>query len=417
MSDIYRGAALNIAGDGDRHSGLFRHRLHASLTPELVDCKWTSFGYYYSRGLQNNVAMEGEFYVLESDFRASTLLQAACNARGWVVQERLLSDCTLHFGFEQVFWESYDAKCCELFPFGYPSRFASSIVATEDLSPYRNMLKQIRTRLALGLTPDNDMRNHRQSNSWRAIIDLYSRTDVTVKRDRLIALSGLAQHWQKIAPELNTYIAGLWYHESELPGYFLWRVKDGRTADGRPSIKQPETTAPSWSWLSVSSTVLAGHNPSLHPTLDVVGSVMVSPQDPANPFGLLVPDQSVLEITGTVLRPRGLFWPLSTTNLSHAASDRSQITATGIIVDYTRCSIDDMNDFELRFDADHSIAYKILRGLCLALIRFSPVWAPFLALGLYLQDKHHSWAFRIGFGLFDAICAYVITVSVRPSFP
>ena len=417
MSATYRGAALNIAGDGDRHSGLFRPRSRASLTPEMVECCGKDFGYYYSRRLQRSVAMEGQFYVLESDYRANALLQASCNTRGWVVQERLLSDCTLHFGHEQVFWESHDARCCELFPFGYPSRFARSNLATTtgDLSPYQDMLEQIRTKLWLRITSDEDTIEYQQSSSWRAIIELYSRTDVTMKRDRMIALSGLAQHWQKIAPEMTTYIAGLWYHDSQVPGCFLWRVKDGRTADGRPSTKQPETTAPTWSWLSVSGTVLAPRDPYRRP--DSVRSVGVKLQDPANPFGLLIPNQSILEITGVVLRPPRLFWPPSTTDPSDAASDRSQITPTGIITLYTICSIDDITAFQQRFDASRSIAYKLLRALCLTLIRFSPVWSPLLTLGLCLQHKDHGWATKIGFGLFWATWAYVFALSIRLYLP
>ena len=80
-------------------------------------------------------------------------------------------------------------------------------------------------------------------------MDVYSNSDLTVPSDKLIAFSGLAQHFQEYLAQ-DTYVAGMWL--TQLPEALLWEVhlrSDGLTS--RPL----EYIAPSWSWASTKGQV------------------------------------------------------------------------------------------------------------------------------------------------------------------
>jgi hypothetical protein len=59
--------------------------------------------------------------VHDSDFFTKSIDSAPLNRRGWVLQERLLSRCNLHFGEKQVLWECCELNACELMPDGLVS--------------------------------------------------------------------------------------------------------------------------------------------------------------------------------------------------------------------------------------------------------------------------------------------------------
>jgi hypothetical protein len=58
----------------------------------------------------------GKMYVRPSHMRRSVSLDgrgSPLSSRGWVLQERLLSPRTLHYGKEQMFWECCTCKISE----------------------------------------------------------------------------------------------------------------------------------------------------------------------------------------------------------------------------------------------------------------------------------------------------------------
>jgi hypothetical protein len=76
--------------------------------------------------------------------------------------------------------------------------------------------------------------------SWRQIIRLYSKTDLTKPADRLIALSGIAGHYQEMTGD--HYLAGLW--RRDFVNGLLWFPKHNKA---RPR----DYRAPSWSWAAI----------------------------------------------------------------------------------------------------------------------------------------------------------------------
>ncbi|KAK0482437.1 heterokaryon incompatibility protein-domain-containing protein [Armillaria novae-zelandiae] len=86
----------------------------------------------------------------------------------------------------------------------------------------------------------------------RDLLEVYTSRRLTKPRDRLIAFSGIVDHFQAVWPD-SKYIAGLWSHQ--LPEGLLWR----RDSGDKP--RPQRYRAPSWSWASTDgeiTLVLAG---------------------------------------------------------------------------------------------------------------------------------------------------------------
>jgi hypothetical protein len=95
---------------------------------------------------------------------------------------------------------------------------------------------------------------HCPATAWKRLIRDYSRWDLTVARDKLPAISGLASWFSRNLhnSEKDSYLAGLW--KSQLPETLLWYHKlPILTNASRPTNDR----APSWSWASLDCKYLA----------------------------------------------------------------------------------------------------------------------------------------------------------------
>jgi hypothetical protein len=91
--------------------------------------------------------------------------------------------------------------------------------------------------------------NHRVADAWRAIVGTYSDLSLTFPKDMLPALSGLAQMCMQMRPG-DRYLAGLWYET--LIEDLAWN-----SCYNLPTRPRPEGfRAPSWSWASITQTVM-----------------------------------------------------------------------------------------------------------------------------------------------------------------
>jgi hypothetical protein len=80
---------------------------------------------------------------------------------------------------------------------------------------------------------------------WQVVVEKYTKCQLTVVSDRLIALSGIAQ---EVHHMLNTnYLAGMWH--DHLSHMLLWKPVADDTAES------PRYIAPSWSWASTGRAV------------------------------------------------------------------------------------------------------------------------------------------------------------------
>ncbi|KAE8445555.1 hypothetical protein EG329_013319 [Mollisiaceae sp. DMI_Dod_QoI] len=90
---------------------------------------------------------------------------------------------------------------------------------------------------------DKDLNNY---DLWSNIVLAYTRCDLTVGSDKLVALSGVAQMMRRMLKD--EYLAGLW--RKWLPYHLLW-YKEKPAATGRSVVYR----APTWSWASVDGEV------------------------------------------------------------------------------------------------------------------------------------------------------------------
>ena len=86
--------------------------------------------------------------------------------------------------------------------------------------------------------------------------DLYTKSNLTKKEDKVIAISGVAKELRVILD--GTYLAGLW--KEQLPEQLLWWISKPLDANnGLPASRPSNYRAPTWSWMSIDGAVLPGN--------------------------------------------------------------------------------------------------------------------------------------------------------------
>jgi hypothetical protein len=216
MQLVYSSCYINIAATASANSvgGLFR-RSPMRQTP-VFRASWTG-------DLKN-----GDYLIDYHRFWVNAVDREPLNQRAWVLQERMLSSRTIHFGSDQVWWSCLTKPaCCEQAPTGFPTGFAP-----EDMTP--------------NLQPAHVM--HGWPRMWDVIVLKYTRSNLTRTSDKLIALSGMARHIaQTMQMAASDYLAGIW--KDSLPQGLLWMLVS--------PMQEPRERAPSWSWASLDGPVQA----------------------------------------------------------------------------------------------------------------------------------------------------------------
>lgn len=109
MDSVYNNSYCNIAAahSVNCEGGLFVTR-DPSLIEELrVETEWENL-------------KKMKFIVNDPKFWIRRVDDAPLHHRGWVLQERILSRRTVHFGFDQILWECSENDGCETYPQGIP---------------------------------------------------------------------------------------------------------------------------------------------------------------------------------------------------------------------------------------------------------------------------------------------------------
>lgn len=139
--------------------------------------------------------------------------------RAWVLQERLLSPRTLHFGAGELVWE-----CCELF----------TCECNDGICEYPNRSIKINGASLESLNED-------RRDVWNRIVGEYSGLEITNPGDWLPALQGIAA--LLLEGQTHKIVSGLWGHD--LIVEMLWCTNN---AADRPRKRAAEWRAPTWSW-------------------------------------------------------------------------------------------------------------------------------------------------------------------------
>ena len=217
MGDIYIGSLCTlIAGTDSSSKGLFIDREALKVSAATLTLNSAS-------GLTEPQELTLFPSLPDGDIHRG----GPTTARGWCLQEEMLSPRRLYFTPYQFVWECLCAKWEET------GIAAAGDDASESYSP-----PLYRTDIALA--------SQTTSNEWFEILQEYTSHGFTYYKDVFPALSGIAKQLQK---RYNCkYIAGIW--SNDVHTGLLWRRVSGTTE--RPS----EYSAPSWSWLSVKGRVL-----------------------------------------------------------------------------------------------------------------------------------------------------------------
>ncbi|RYO71539.1 hypothetical protein AA0113_g1822 [Alternaria arborescens] len=261
MDQIYRGSFLNISAtaavDGDQ--GLFFSRRPEYLWEDEINVNYSGTNLFGSEKIGSTERDQlTRCTVIDVSFWDELVENAAVNRRGWVLQERLMAPRVLHFCRDQIAWECAEFEDAE----GHPEMNLTlraklgSIVdegRLKDLTPEAG--RTLRNNRLNGFPDsDKDMTDLYIYELWKHIVEVYSRTQLTVSSDKLIALSGIARRFcegnSKLFTLPNKYIAGLW--SQNLESQLLWKVNElFRDGVFENPARRDATRAPSFSWASI----------------------------------------------------------------------------------------------------------------------------------------------------------------------
>ncbi|KAN0107865.1 HET domain containing protein [Hyaloscypha variabilis] len=144
-------------------------------------------------------------------------------SRAWTLQEELLAPRVLYYGPDELVFQcrSVQACLCGKTPQNWGTTKYKYEIARLDSSSLEVV-----------------------QQSWASIVQQYSSRFLTIRTDRLPAISGLAKAFENRG--LGRYIAGIW--TENLPIWLIWCRQDHGSIDSNNVY-----VAPSWSWASVAA--------------------------------------------------------------------------------------------------------------------------------------------------------------------
>ena len=229
MHYVYSHSECNIAASAaaNQNIGLFRPRKKKELLPCIITSP-ESF----------STASKQSFLLFDKKYWDRQLGQGPLHNRGWVFQECLLAPRVLYFAANQIMWKCFHEMKCEGFPQGVPHHTRPG-----DLTFLWKSIRKQREKQTLARTHrEMEFRTH---ILWNNLLESYSSCDLTYSKDRLPALSGVAQLFANATGD--DYLCGLW--RSKLIEQLVWRVPRPKP---KPLI---QLGVPSWSWASTEGQV------------------------------------------------------------------------------------------------------------------------------------------------------------------
>lgn len=237
MAQIYNHSTLTISASRAQSStsGFLREDDKAS---EFVTMTHPgNFGHYYL----GTSAPEASSYL--SDVERGPL-----NARGWTLQERILSRRSIFFGQEQMHWECQTARCSQ-----------STQMEPQEFSDSTGGVSSLRSVLNLRTSPDKTGDIQGTLKLWYEVLSLYVKRDLSYPDDKLPALSGIVSVFDEALSRggSSCYRAGVW--TQDVARGLIWMI---------PS--QMKKRVPSWSWSCVDSRVWIMRRMK-YPVCDITG--------------------------------------------------------------------------------------------------------------------------------------------------
>ncbi|USP74106.1 hypothetical protein yc1106_01380 [Curvularia clavata] len=220
MADIFQGSALTIAATDSpsSHGGCFLTLEPpielSNLTANLSQVPARFLTRHRDSGKELQVRLQATSVLLRVN-------KSALNARGWVLQEMVLSCRLLHCTRQELYWK---CRCrCET-ELGMPYEATSN----------SHKLPRLR-RDSL----------HKASETWYQWIRNYTPRVFSIYDDRLPAVAGITRFYQDVTGDYP--MLGLW--KRSLCQDLEWRVVPG-TNIASASSSATFHELPSWSWFS-----------------------------------------------------------------------------------------------------------------------------------------------------------------------
>ena len=295
MHAVYGNGFCNIAAAGamNTQGGLFQHREVSQVRPCMI---WARIGKIEEQG----------YVVLCKDTWTSNFTESPLLRRGWVVQERILSRRMIHFGRGQLYWECLELSACEQFPEGFPSFLNSEL---DKATLYRDISYQERWQIASPGAEKEAFERYlgkRQYNAlklWSIVVSWYTKCQLTMERDKLIAISGLAKHISRFID--GQYIAGLWLMNDpklSVSHQLLWEVEQRDVVSEQKTKYPANNRAPSWSWAAIDGPVNMSVIKGISPFIRLVQNPKMVLKNENDPMGEVI--SGALHIRGCLIPVR-----------------------------------------------------------------------------------------------------------------
>lgn len=234
MSEVYKHSWCTLAAlsSADSTEGLRLSGKHDAKDQFIMDLAVNDghnglFNVRLSDGGPESWQREYDGFVNSSYDTEHCMNLSPLRYRAWGLQEKDLSTRSVHFGCRQLLWQ-----CCEL--------KGASHLPWRTITSYKDRLDSDAEREWAESQPGNSAIYYRMKFRWFKLSEEYSDRSLTNETDKLPALSGIAQLFQKHFPN-DEYIPGIW--SSHLLLALLWQPSCNGI--GR---RTTEYIAPSWSW-------------------------------------------------------------------------------------------------------------------------------------------------------------------------
>ena len=222
MDRVYSGSQLTIsaAQSSNGSEGCFRSDMNGYEEGEML-FRTQSDGVDHADLLVR---------VYAGDVRASGTANNALSARGWTLQEQLLSKRAVYCMQPEMHW------------------YCSHHYGTESgLHFFRDQVDRNGLPLQLPYAPDQLLRTQLRTApeywKWKPIVENYSSRSFTFPRDRVAGIAGIIRYMTVQLGEES--ILGLW--KSSIAGDLCWMRL---SRDLEPAFRSLAESLPSWTWLA-----------------------------------------------------------------------------------------------------------------------------------------------------------------------
>ncbi|KAK1758983.1 heterokaryon incompatibility protein-domain-containing protein [Echria macrotheca] len=280
MGSTYSNAFLTISAGAatDSEQGIFRPRTIPPSPPVELRC---------------NDADHEPVYIDHRSLDSPFETPQSTDTRAWCFQELALSPRVLVYGREMLGFLCDTTADVE----------HGGLDLKEDLAENENppllapRLISHRARNPLGENGGETLslihylhEDARSIATWPAVVNAFTKRDLTVEMDRLPALAGVVTELLSLTHRGDTYLAGLW--RSSIFEDLLWEVDLAFTPQSTTWRRPKGYRAPSWSWASIEGPVRmdikrdSGKWSGMYVAEDVkLVEAKVDPVSERNPYG------------------------------------------------------------------------------------------------------------------------------------